>query len=229
VLAALLATLTGAVPAQAFPPYRSTDAGTADTGVFEARLGLLRMRRDGGDNLYASPLLRLNLGLAQGFELTSELEVRPGRGGLVDAAVGGKWVPVRGRWSVGVETLLLLPVPDAGGVGVESQLVVTWRDDVRGLRLHVNGGGFADGRTEPTEKGWRGSALAELERGRYRPGFEVFLRRIGSAPVEVLVGPGIVIGVGRRMDLRFGLHFGVTAAAPDLVLDAWASTEIGVW
>jgi hypothetical protein len=228
VVAATLVAGLGA-PAHAFPPYRSTDAGTADAGVFEARLGLLRMRREAGDTLYASPLLRLNLGLAPGLELTSELEVRPGRGGLTDAALGGKWVPVRGRWSVGAEALLLLPVPHAGGVGVESQLVLTYRDDRRGVRLHVNGGGFADGRAEPAEKGWRGSALVELKRGRYRTGFEVFSRRMGSRPVEVVAGPGIVIDVGRRVDLRFGLHVGVTQAGPDLVLDAWTSTELGVW
>jgi hypothetical protein len=227
--ASLFVTLGGAVPAHGFPPYRSTDAGTADPGVFEARLGLLRMRHDSGDNLYASPLLRLNLGLVSGLELVSELEVRPGHGGLVDAAVGGKWVPLRGQWSMGMETLLLLPVPNAGGVGVESQLVLTYRDEGRGIRIHLNGGGFADGRAQATEKGWRGSVLAELPRGRYRPGFEVFARRVGSRSVEVLAGPGIIIKVGRRADLRFGLHFGLTEAAPDLVLDAWASTEVGVW
>jgi hypothetical protein len=225
----LSCTLLAAASAEAFPPYRSTDAGTAEVGVFEARLGVLRMRRDAGGNLYASPLLRLTLGLAPGLELTSELEVRPGRGGLVDAALGAKWVPLRGRWSLGTETLLLLPVPDAGGLGIESQLVITYRDDARGVRLHLNGGGFADGRAEPAEKGWRASALAELRRGRYRPGLEVFTRRIGSRPVEVLAGPGVIIDVGRRVDVRFGVHVGLTRAAPDLVLDAWASREFGVW
>ena len=124
VTAALLGVLS-AVPAAAFPPYRSTDAGTADPWVFEARLGVLRLRRDRGDSVYSSPLLRLNLGLPHAVELITELEVRPGNGGLTDAAIGAKWVPVRGRWSLGTETLLLLPVPNAGGVGIESQLVVT--------------------------------------------------------------------------------------------------------
>ena len=59
----------------------------------------------------SSPLLRLNFGLPRGVELIGELEVRPGRGGLTDVAIGAKWVPVRGRWSLGTETLLLLPVP----------------------------------------------------------------------------------------------------------------------
>jgi hypothetical protein len=222
----LLAILS-APRAGAFPPYRSTDAGTADPWVFEGRLGVLRLRRDRGDNVYSSPLLRLNLGLPHAVELISELEVRPGNGGLTDAAVGAKWVPVRGRWSLGTETLLLLPVPNAGGVGIESQLVLTYRDRRERLRLHINGGGFYDGRADAAEKGWRASALAEIRSGRYRPGLEVFARKIGSAPVEVLAGPGVIVDVG-RLDIRLGLHVALTAAAPDAVVDAWTSTAFSV-
>jgi hypothetical protein len=216
-----------AVPAGAFPPYRSTDAGTADPWVFEVRLGLLRFRRDLGHSVYSSPLLRLNLGLPHAIELIGEMEVRPGKGGLTDAAFGAKWVPLRGSWSLGMETLLLLPVPDAGGAGVESQLVVTYRDAAERLRLHLNAGGFYDGRAATAEKGWRASALVEMKTGRYRPGLEVFARKIGSAPVEVLAGPGVIVDVG-RVDVRLGLHVGLTAAAPDVVLDAWTSTAFAV-
>jgi hypothetical protein len=222
-----LLTIVMASPAAAFPPYRSTDADTADPWTFEARLGLLRLRRDGAENVYSSPLLRLNLGLPHGLELIGEAEFRPGHGGLTDAALGAKWVPVRGRWSLGSETLLLLPVPDAGGTGVESQIVVTFRDDDTGLRLHVNAGGFYDARPETAEQGWRASVLAELKRGRYRPGLEVFARKIGAEPVEVLAGPGVIVAVG-RFDVRLGLHVGLTAAAPDAVWDAWTSTEFAV-
>lgn len=223
---ALLAALS-TVPASAFPPYRSTDAGTADPWEFEARLGALRLRRDRGDNVYSSPLLRLNLGLPHAVELITELEVRPGNGGLTDAAFGAKWVPVLGRWSLGTETLLLLPVPNASGIGIESQLVVTYRDRAERLRLHLNGGVFYDGRPDAAEKGWRASALAEIRSGRYRPGLEVFARKIGAAPVEVLAGPGVIVDVG-RWDIRLGLHVGLTAATPDVVLDAWTSTAFAV-
>ena len=218
--AVLLLVVVG--PVHAFPPYRSTDADTADPWALEARVGLLRLRRDAGRNLYSSPLLRLNLGVPRGLEVVTELEVRPGHGGLTDAALGAKWVPLRGRWSVGNETLLLVPVSDAGGAGVESQLLLTYRDDGRGLKVHVNGGGFYDGRPEPVEKGWRASTLAELNRGRYRPGLEVFARKIGAAPVEVLIGTGVIIAVGRT-DFRFGLHVALTESAPDVVVDLWAS------
>ena len=226
VLLALLCVIWTA-PASAFPPYRSTDAGTADPWVFETRLGLLRLRRDRGDSVYSSPLLRLNFGLPNAVELISELEVRPGHGGLTDAALGAKWVPVRGRWSLGTETLLLLPVPNAGGIGIESQLVATYRDRAERLRLHLNAGGFYDGRPEAAEKGWRASALAEIKSGRYRPGLEVFARKIGSGPVEVLAGPGVIVDVG-RLDIRLGVHLGLTAAAPDVVLDAWGSTAFSL-
>ena len=223
---ALLAALS-TVPAGAFPPYRSTDAGTADPWVLEARLGVLRLRRDRGDNVYSSPLLRLNLGLPHAVELITELEVRPGSGGLTDAAFGAKWVPVRGRWSLGTETLVLLPVPNAGGIGVESQLVISYRDGTERLRLHLNGGGFYDGRPDAAEKGWRASALAEIKVGRYRPGLEVFARKVGAAPVEVLAGPGVIVDIG-RWDIRLGLHVGLTPATPDVVLDAWTSTAFAV-
>jgi hypothetical protein len=45
--------------------------------------------------------------------------------------------------------------------------------------------------------------------------------------VEVLAGPGIIVDIGRA-DVRLGLHVGLTAAAPDVVLDAWTSTAFAV-
>ncbi len=177
--------------------------------------------------IHSSPLLRLNFGLPNAIELITELEVRPGNGGLTDATIGAKWVPLRGGWSLGTETLLLLPVPNAGGVGIESQLVVTYRDPAGRLRLHLNGGGFYDGRPDAAEKGWRASALAEIKTGRYRPGLEVFARKVGSAPLEILAGPGIIVDAG-RVDIRLGLHVGLTAAAPDVVLDAWTAGEFAL-
>src|SRR5687768_4696051 len=116
-LVASILFLGTSAPLHAFPPYRTTDADTADPWAIEARLGLLRLKRDEGENLYSAPLLRLNLGLPRELEVISELEVRPGRGGVHDAAIGVKWVPTRGRWRVGNETLLLIPVSDTGGAG----------------------------------------------------------------------------------------------------------------
>ena len=50
--------LCSAPAAWAFPPYRSTDAGTADPGTLELRLGLVRLVRQEQDDSYRSPLLR---------------------------------------------------------------------------------------------------------------------------------------------------------------------------
>lgn len=223
---ALLGTLVGALSsdADAFPPYRSTDAETADPWTLEGRLGLLRFRRDAGENAYSSPLLRLNFGLHHRLELLSELEYQPEHG-LADAAVGFKWVPVMRRASVGIETLMLLPTSAAGGTGIEANLLVT---DRRGPhRLHVNLGAFADGRPDPTEHGWKGSVLVERDVGSWRPGIEVFIRRIGSEPVQVLLGPGVIIRAGKA-DVRLGIHVGLTAAAADLITDSWVATKLRV-
>ena len=226
-LLTVMAVLAVGLPADAFPPYRSTDADTADPYTFEARLGLLRLRRERGDDVYSSPLLRLNFGLPHRVELISELEYRPGNEGVADAALGFKWVPLKKRLSFGAETLFLLPVSSAGGTGLEVNLLTTYRDDQSGFRLHLNGGGFYDARPAPNAKGWRASVLAELERGRFRPGLELFARRIGSAPVEVLFGPGVIVSVGRA-DVRLGLHFGLTAAASDVVADVWVASTLRV-
>lgn len=86
-----VAGLMCAAPAHAFPPYRSTDAGTAAPHELELRLGLGRLQRDSGRTEVLSPLLRANLGLPKGFELISELEYSPRAGGLADGALGGKW------------------------------------------------------------------------------------------------------------------------------------------
>ena len=53
--------------------------------------------------------------------------------------------------------------------------------------------------------------MAELKRGRYRPGLEAFARKIGAHPVEVLLGPGVIVqstgrsrvGMGRAEDPRW--------------------------
>src|SRR5688500_20323717 len=86
--AALLVTLGG--PARGFPPYRSTDAETAEPFVLEARLGLLRLRRTDSTSRYSTPLLRLNYGLPRNFEVVTEAELVASEGRLGDAAAGLK-------------------------------------------------------------------------------------------------------------------------------------------
>lgn len=219
-----LLAVTGAREAAAFPPYRSTDAETADPWTLEARLGLLRWRREGTADVYSSPLLRLNFGFPCRIEIVTELEHEAGEG-LVDGAVGLKWVPLMGAASVGIETLALLPVSGGGGLGIESNLVMTYRRQA--AALHVNAGAFYDARPVEAERGWRAGILAEWRVGRFRPGFEVFAKRAGAEPVQILAGPGVIIGA-RRMDVRLGLHFGLTAVAPDVVTDVWGAGKLKV-
>jgi hypothetical protein len=218
---ALLVSLAPA--ASAFPPYRSTDAGTADPWTIEARLGLVRVERDRGASRYGSPLFRLNLGLPRDMEIVSELEYRPDDGEVGDAAMGVKWVPFVSALSVGIETLALLPVSSAGGAGVESLLLATWRRHA--LDVHVNAGGFHDGRPPDAEHGWKSGIIAEWRLGILRPGVEVFARQTAGKPVEVSAGPGLIVDVG-RFDLRAGLQVGLTDAAPDLVPTLWVTTKL---
>ncbi len=136
--------------AVAFPPYRSTDADTAEPGKLEVRLGLLRVEREDDDNAYSSPLLRTNLGLPKNLELITEFEFRADEDRFGDGAAGLKWVPVRGSWSLGLETLALLPVSsEHSGSGVESQLLATFRR--KDFRIHINAGGFYDARPSEIE------------------------------------------------------------------------------
>ena len=222
-VAAVMAGQLAAQRALAFPPYRSTDAETADPFVLEGRLGLIRYERDEGENVYTSPLLRVNFGLPKRVELTAELEYLPVPAELGDAAAGVKWVPYFERLSLGIEALALLPASSAGGAGVESQLLATQRFD--SFLVHFNVGGFYDARPEPVEKGWRSSLLAEAKVGRFRPGAELFAKQTIEEPVVVQAGLGVIVRVG-PLDLRTGVHLGLTAAAPDLVTSLWIAGKL---
>ncbi len=213
--------------AWAFPPYRSTDADTADPGALEVRLGLVRIARDDHDDSYESPLLRINLGLPRSCELTSEFAYLPEDERVADAAVGFKWVRLRRSFGVGVETLALLPVSsDDDGAGVESQLLATFGENP--LRLHLNAGGFYDARPADSEYSWRASVLTDYEWGRFRPGLELFAKQLRSESVRVEAGPGIIIQFG-PIDLRTALHVGLTREAPDLIGSLWLSWKWSIW
>jgi hypothetical protein len=219
---AALFTAAVAPAAAAFAPYRTTDAETADPWVLEGRLGLIRIIRDEGENEYVSPILRVNLGLPLRLELISEFEYLPEHRRVGDAAIGLKWVPYLEQLSLGIETLALLPISEAGGAGVESNLLVTQRLDP--VRIHLNFGGFYDARPEPREKGWRAGLLSEIRVGRVRPGVELFALRVISEPVAVQAGLGLIVDLG-PLALRAGVHAGLSDVAPDLTTSFWISSE----
>lgn len=223
-LAAVVALPTSVL---AFPPYRSTDADTSPTGVLEARLGLLRVEREGDDNQYIAPLFRLNLGVADNAELVSEFEYSRNEHQLGDGAVGLKVVARRETLNVGVETLALLPVSSAqSGVGVESQFLATLRPAP--FRIHLNVGGSYDPRANETERGWRASILTEVERPRARLGVELFARRFRHRPVEVQVGAGVIFTLA-CVSVRAGLHAGLTSEASDVTATLWLSADRKLW
>jgi hypothetical protein len=213
--------LGAASPAWAFPPYRSTDAETADPWTLEARVGLIRVRHDAGENEYASPLLRVNFGLPYRFEIVSEFEYLPVEQRVGDAALGFKWIPLRDAASLGVEVLALLPVSEEGGAGIESSLLATYRaGDL--FRTHVNVAGFYDARSSPAEWGWKAGAIGEFRLGRFRPGAEFFAKRVFGEPVQLLAGPGVIVTLG-PIDVRTGVHFGLTEEAPDVTPSLWVT------
>jgi len=212
----------------AFPPYKTTDADTADSYTLELRLGLIQLEREGGDIEYVSPLLRANVGFPHKIELITEFEYRPEEGQFGDGAVGFKWAPVQGSLSFGIETLALLPVrPDDDGIGVESQLLATWRGPNHGLQVHLNAGGFYDPRGSETENGWRASVLSELTENSFRPGFELFAKQKSGQDADVRFGAGVIKDVG-KFEIRSALHVGLTAEAPDVVFNIWFSTKLPI-
>ena len=210
--------------AHAFPPYRSTDAGTAEPYDIELRLGLGKIERNAGRTEVLSPLLRTNFGLPGGFELISELEYSPRGDAFSDGAVGGKWARTLTKtFSIGVETLALVPVNRASsGAGVEAQFLATVRTE--SFRLHFNGGGFNDPRGGASASGWRASLLAEIPHDDYRVGLELFGKDSDRGRPDVRAGVGIIYAMS-QFDLRSGFHVGLTQAAPDLGVSLWLSTS----
>ena len=212
-------------PAFAFPPYRSTDADTADPSTLELRIGFIKWEYDNGESEASTPLWRANIGLGNKVELISEFEYVPKKGAFGDAAAGIKWIPFfGGTFSFGNETLFLLPVrPGDTGLGVESQLLATyWGYDVR---VHFNAGGFHDPRTRLEENGWRGSVLAEFPRAGYRPGIELFAKQVEGDPVDARAGVGILFDVG-LFEVRTGVHAGLTERAPNVSINFWIAKAI---
>jgi len=220
----LAALIFYANPVAAFPPYKTTDADTADPDTLELRLGLIQAERASSDTEYLSPLLRANIGLPDKIELVTELEYNSVKNEFADGALGFKWIPVFGDVSYGIETLALLPLrPNDSGVGIESQFLATWRKP--DYRVHVNAGGFHDPRTVDTENGWRASILTEMTSSAYRPGIELFAKQKSRQDTDIRLGAGFIKDVG-GFEIRSAVHFGLTSEAPDIVFNFWISTKL---
>lgn len=212
-------TVLAAAPAPAFPPYRSTDADTAGAGTVQLRLGLLRIQRRNSESQRNTPLTRTNLGVGDHYELVSEFEYSPEEHHLEEGALGFKWARPADRFGIGVETLVLLPVQsEQAGAGLESQFIATLARE--SWQVHFNAGRFYDPRGSETERGWRASILAEFPRGRLRPGAELFAKSTRSGERRVQAGVGVIAQL-ERMQVRSGLHFGLSDEAPDIEVSLW--------
>jgi len=211
----------GTQAANAFPPYRTTDAETAGDDTLEARIGLLRLQVRDSHSTRSMPLSRINYGIGPHFEVISELEYAIDEDELEEGALGFKWAKLENGRGFGVETLILLPVrSELDGVGIESQVIRTWQQER--ARVHVNAGAFYDPRESSTERGWRASALAEFPRGRLRPGVELFVRDSDATDTRMQAGVGLIATL-ERVEIRTGLHVGLNDAAPDLEASVWLS------
>lgn len=217
--AALLLAGSNLSPALAFPPYRSTDADTADPHSIELRTGV-QTKFENGEAETLFPSVRLNLGLPGKFELNSEFDLSTNGDGFDDGALGAKWIPfVSEAVSVGFESLALLPIRMGdGGVGTETQILTTI--DLQGASLHLNAGGVYDPRGTLTEKGWRASGLLEIPMGNSVIGIELFAKDTNLDSPDARIGAGIIYDAG-GFDVRFGIHAGLTRAAPDAVVSLW--------
>jgi len=208
-----------ATPAAAFPPYRTTDADTAGAGMLELRLGLLKIQKRGSTSERRTPLTRTNIGIGAHYEIISEFEYSPDEHRLEEGTLGFKWARLNNGFGVGVETLALLPVNSTlSGAGIESQFLATFQQER--WQVHINAGGFYDPRAEQTEKGWRASVLAEFPRERFRPGVELFAKDARSEAARVQTGIGVIMEF-ERFEVRTGIHFGLSDAAPDVEASVW--------
>jgi hypothetical protein len=208
-------------PASAFPPYRTTDAETAGANALEVRLAPLKVQRRDSESTRSAPLSRVNYGVGDHFEAISELEYAIDDHRFADGALGFKWANLADGRGIGVETLVLVPVnSEQSGSGLESQFLRTWQQEA--WRLHLNAGAYYDPRSGETERGWRGSVLAEFPRERVRPGVELFVRDANGADPRVQGGFGAIVSL-ERIEIRTGLHVGLTDEAPDLEASVWFS------
>lgn len=211
--------------ASAFPPYRSTDADTAPLWVMEVRFGVVQLRRQDRETQYASPLLRTNLGLPHRMEFVSEFEYLSDKDRIGDAAIGVKWVPFMRSVNLGLEALALLPVSDQSGTGAEVSFLATRRVDP--FRVHFNAAAFYDPRGSSIERGWKVGIIGEREKGRCRAGMEIFANRIRGEKLQALAGPGIILKAG-RVDIRSGVHLGLTRESPDVIVSLWITSSLPV-
>lgn len=215
------------LPAIAGPPYRTGDADTVPEGGLGVRVGILRAQREASSTNYLAPLLRLNLGLTRNAELTSLLDYAPEDGRLGDGGLAFKLVSREEGYNIATETLLRLPVSSRqSGIGFESHVLTTI--ERHPFRVHLSAGGFYDPRRAEVARGWRASMVGERHLGHMRVGMELFLHKAADEQLQVQAGVGFVVPAG-RLQVRAGMHAGLTSAAPDIAASVWVTADAQLW
>lgn len=209
--------------ALAFPPYRSTDADTADPWIIECRLGVVEWVRESDADEFSTPLVRTNLGLPQHLEFLTEFEYDPEKERLSDAAIGMKWIPWQRQINLGTECLVLIPTHVEGRYGIELTGLATWHKEP--FLVHLNAGGFQDHRPTSLEEGWKTGLIGEWQLKGWRPGLEVIAKGVHGEPVQLEMGLGVIIEIGWA-DIRIGLHKGLTDAAADFSTNLWVTWKL---
>lgn len=145
----LIAVSLGAVPvAHAYRPFDGTDADIAEVGELELEVGPAQLERLDGATMY-TPASVINYGIADGFELVTDLDGVVGGGTslfasdvLVKYVVRDGSLQDRAGPSLAIETGALLPdlpVRDSG-FGWIATLIASQRWDH--MTVHVNATGF---------------------------------------------------------------------------------------
>lgn len=207
------AALGAARHAAAYRPFEGTDAGVAETGNFELELGPAHYYRKGHEAYLIAPATVLNLGILPRFELVCDF-----RDFIAEQHFGGgsraslrntdlllKWVAREGElqeksglsvaFEGGVQT------PEWGGLnGFGAQLAGIVSKQLPFLALHFNEQ-IAFTRDQRLDL-WSGLILEAPHSWPVRPVSELFIERIGNAPVT-----------------RSALAGAIWSAAPSIALD----------
>ncbi|MBI5814841.1 MAG: hypothetical protein HZB29_04440 [Nitrospinae bacterium] len=213
-------TCAAAQNSYAFPPYNSTDAGTADTWAIEWRLGSSHSSDNDGENHANSLLARFNVGLPSHLEIISEFKYGGAPVKLDEMGMGLKWVPLHGAVNMGVEVLIAPPLEGENRAGVEAVYLasVYWGS----WAMHMNAGGFSDERPARPERGWKAGYIIENDFGVLRPGAEIFGKGAESGESQAYAGFGVIIPI-EAFDMRCGFDWGLNAASSAFIANIWVT------
>lgn len=224
-LCTVLALAMFSVPALAYRPFDSTDAGVASPGEFELELGPIGWLREGSSSFRVAPAVVANLGLPWKSELVLEGErqvaLDPAAGepktSLVDTGAFVKTVLRKGALqdasgpSVAAEYGVLLPeVHGQSGTGASIAGIVSQRWDAG--TLHFNAQLAWNREHEPD--GFLGAILEGPYAWSVRPVAEIFGEQASGSPRTSSALVGAIWRARDDLTFDFGLRFAHAGDAP---------------